>query len=451
MRPPKLIPHLGGRAQGLSRALRPFRPSRWPLWSIPASVLGYVVAVDLAALATISVAPGLAPVGARDLFRLAFLEVGAAVYLEATRHIERLREAATEGDPYVTVMGMWTFAGALLLPLPLALALVVTTYAHSWLRLRRVPVYRWVFSAASIVLAVATVAVVMIAIDPTAYPGFPAGPRGLLAGVIACVLYWFVNYALVVGAIILSNPAAPGARALGRLADQGIVAGALGLGFALAALLVHQPWAAPVLLLTVLALHRALLLGQFQAAANTDSKTGLLEASFWHKIATAEVARAQRNKTPLGVLMIDLDDFKSVNDTYGHLNGDRVLKAVARVIGQQVREYDLVGRFGGEEFVVLLPGIDAAEVAHAAERIRHQVANLQVDLADDDRISPEKLTCSVGVAVYPDTAATLDQLLLAADTATYVAKDQGRNRVQLAPRAGSTDVPTTHVSPRADR
>lgn len=430
---------------------------QWALWSVPALVLGYVLAIDLAALATASAAPLVAPIKTDDLVRFAVLAIGSAVHTEGAKHIERLREVAAEGAPYVTLMGMWTFGGALVLPLPLAIAVVVIAYVHGWFRLRRVPIYRWVFSSATIVLAVAMVAVVMVAISPASYPSFPSGPIGLLAGVIAGVVYWFVNYALVVGAIILSHPTAPGRQALGRLADQWILAGALGLGFALAGLLTQEPWTVGVLLLAVLGLHRALLLGQFQNAANTDSKTGLLEATCWHKIATAELARAERTKAPLGVLMIDLDDFKAINDTYGHLNGDRVLKAVARSIKQQVREYDVVGRFGGEEFVVLLPGIDAVEIAHAAERIRHRIEDLQVDLADDGQLGKGWLTCSIGGAVYPHTATTIDQLLLAADTATYLAKDQGRNQVRMAPNGGKNVPPSTHevpspqLSPTADQ
>lgn len=396
------------------------------------------------------VALGAAPAAETDLIHFAVLALGSAVHIESARRVERLREVAAEGVPYVNLKSMWIFAAALVLPLSLALALVLITYAHSWFRTRRVPVYRLTFSAASIVLAVAAAAATTVALSPTGYPGFPSGPIGLVAGVVAAVAYWFVNYALVVGAIVLSNPAAPGGRALGRIADQGIVAGALGLGFAVAGLLVAEPWAVPVLLLTVLGLHRALLLGQFQTAANKDAKTGLLEATFWHRIADKELTRAARTGVPLGVLMIDLDDFKQINDTFGHLNGDRVLKAVAQEMRDQCREYDLVGRFGGEEFVVLLPAIDVDEIRHAAERIRDRTASLQVDLANGGTLPPQILTCSVGGAVYPDSAVTLDQLLLAADTALYVAKSAGRNRVCMAPGVDSKEPQTLRI-PSTDR
>ncbi len=401
--------------------------------------------VDFAALATVAIALRSSPVGESDLVHFAVLAVGSAVHIESARRVERLREVAAEGVPYVNLKSMWIFAAALVLPLSLALALVFITYVHSWFRTRRVPVYRLAFSAASIVLGVAAAAAIMVALSPTGYPGFPSGPMGLVAGVVAAVAYWFVNYALVVGAIVMSNPAAPGGRALGRIADQGIVAGALGLGFAVAGLLFAEPWAVPVLLLTVLGLHRALLLGQFQTAATKDSKTGLLEATFWHRIADKELTRAARTGVSLGVLMIDLDDFKQVNDRFGHMNGDRVLKAVAQEMKHQCREYDLIGRFGGEEFVVLLPAIDADEIRHAAERIRDRTASLQVELTDGGTLPPELLTCSIGGAVYPDSADTLDQLLLAADTALYVAKGAGRNRVCMAPRVDSKEPHTVRL------
>jgi diguanylate cyclase (GGDEF)-like protein len=396
--------------------------------------LGYVLAVDVAALAVVAASARLVPVTSVDLVRFAVLAVGSAVHIEAARGIERLREVAAEGVPYVNLKGMWTFAAALLLPPPLTVTLIVTTYLHSWLRLRRVAVYRWAFSAATIVLACAVTAAILAAASPAGYPALPSGPVGLLVVSAAGVAYWWVNLALVAGAIVLSNPTAPAGKVLGRLSDQVIVGGSLGLGVAVAGLLVNDPWSVAVLLVTVLGLHRALLVGQLQTAANTDAKTGLVNAVCWHEIAGKELARAQRTRSPLGVLMIDLDRFKSINDTHGHLAGDQVLKAVANALRAEVRDYDLVGRFGGEEFVVLLPGVDSVEVGYAAERLRQRVAGLTVTVdGDQGRTTLGGLTCSVGAAVYPEAAGTLEGLLLAADSATYTAKDAGRNAVRIAP------------------
>ena len=107
------------------------------------------------------------------------------------------------------------------------------------------------------------------------------------------------------------------------------MAGALGLGIATAALLLDQPWLTVTLLITVLGLHRSLLVGQFQSAARTDPQTGLMNTVFWHEIAAKEFERAEHDNTSLGVLYLDLDHFKTINDTYGHPAGDQILKAIA--------------------------------------------------------------------------------------------------------------------------
>jgi diguanylate cyclase (GGDEF)-like protein len=376
----------------------------------------------------------LTAIGSGDWIRLGVLAVGSAIHLEAARDIERLRKVGAEGIPYVNLKGMWTFAGILLLPPPLAVLLIATTYLHSWLRVRRVPPYRSVFTASTLVLAGGAGALVLAAIRPGVYPGYPSGPVGLVAVVGAGLAYWFVNYALVAGAIMLSNPDSPGRNAVGRLSDQLIVAGSLGLGVATAALLLSEPWAVAVLLLTILGLHRALLVDQFQTAARTDPKTGLANAVFWHEIARREFEAAERTNSPLGVLYLDLDHFKAVNDTYGHLAGDQALLAVAEELRHEIRGNDLVGRLGGEEFAILLPQTSAADTALAAERIRRRIASLSVTISTNDgSVVCDTLTCSIGAATYPASGAGLDELQMAADLAMYQAKDAGRNQVVSAP------------------
>lgn len=128
--------------------------------------------------------------------------------------------------------------------------------------------------------------------------------------------------------------------------------------------------------------------------------------------------------------MLDLDHFKQVNDVYGHLAGDVVLKEVATTITKHVRDYDSVGRFGGEEFVVLLPGATEAEIIPVAERVRQAVMAIEAEVpaAGGTRIV-SGLSVSIGVAVYPSGGAVLERLLHVADSALYEAKNRGRNRV----------------------
>jgi diguanylate cyclase (GGDEF)-like protein len=137
--------------------------------------------------------------------------------------------------------------------------------------------------------------------------------------------------------------------------------------------------------------------------------------------------------------MLDLDHFKQLNDAYGHLAGDRVLRGVAEAINSSVRSYDATCRWGGEEFAVLLPEVDAAGLYAIAERIRRQVRSLVVDATTtaglDAQIS--ELTISIGGAIYPGPGITdLSALQLAADSALYAAKNNGRDRVHLAAPPG---------------
>ena len=169
--------------------------------------------------------------------------------------------------------------------------------------------------------------------------------------------------------------------------------------------------------------------------AATDGKTGLLNAHTWCVRAEHQLRRADRAGVPLAVLVLDLDHFKSVNDVHGHLAGDQVLAAVAGALQSEVRGRDLVGRFGGEEFVILLVGQPfggETDLGAIAERIRERVATLSVDVATAEgaeRIT--KLSVSVGGALHPGGRADLIGLLGIADTALYSAKRAGRNQVRM--------------------
>jgi diguanylate cyclase (GGDEF)-like protein len=173
---------------------------------------------------------------------------------------------------------------------------------------------------------------------------------------------------------------------------------------------------------------------QLVNASRVDSKTGLLNAGTWEREAASEVARAVRTRTPLAVALVDIDHFKAVNDSFGHLAGDRALREVARTLTVFVRQYDLVGRFGGEEFALLLPQAKAADAYRIAERIRAHVGAMPIDVHDDPSAEPVRLSISIGVAALGarwngGTAGQLTDLLAAADGALYQAKQNGRDQV----------------------
>jgi diguanylate cyclase (GGDEF)-like protein len=184
----------------------------------------------------------------------------------------------------------------------------------------------------------------------------------------------------------------------------------------------------------LLLLHRTVLVKQLEVAAHRDEKTGLYNTSGWHALAERTLAAAARQRSTFGLLMLDLDHFKQVNDTYGHLAGDAVLRAVAEAIISAVRgRGDAVGRFGGEEFVVLLPGIGGQDIGPVAERIRRAISALKVEV---NHTPITGLSVSIGMALYPTAGTALQRLLDAADTALYHAKATGRNKVVHAADLG---------------
>jgi diguanylate cyclase (GGDEF)-like protein len=209
-------------------------------------------------------------------------------------------------------------------------------------------------------------------------------------------------------------------------------AGAYALGIVAATLAVTDPPVLAGVVLGIVALHRGLLLHQYRTASRTDTKTGLHSLDWWHHIAELALQRAQIHGTTLAVCIADIDHFKLVNDTYGHLAGDQALKAVARALRGEVRDYDIVGRWGGEEFALLLVDVDERSLRGIAERIRQRIHALVVETGHDGEVI-SGMTISIGATLLPtEDVDTLDEALRAADTALYAVKAQGRNHVRIS-------------------
>jgi diguanylate cyclase (GGDEF)-like protein len=172
-----------------------------------------------------------------------------------------------------------------------------------------------------------------------------------------------------------------------------------------------------------------------QQQAVTDELTGLANARALHAILEREIERGRRFNSPLGLVMLDIDDFKRVNDTYGHQQGDEVLASVAGVLRDLSRDIDAPARYGGEELAVVLPQTDSAGAARLAERMRRAVEAMRVPRVGGG--PPLAVTASVGVAVIPDSASDRGSLIAAADAALYRAKRSGKNRVERAERVAA--------------
>lgn len=164
---------------------------------------------------------------------------------------------------------------------------------------------------------------------------------------------------------------------------------------------------------------------RLERLAVTDGLTGLFNHRRFQEALHSELLRCERHKRPLAVLMLDVDFFKKVNDSMGHPAGDELLRRLAEVLAEDLRQTDLISRYGGEEFAVLLPETTKAEAMQVAERMREAVEQ-QIN---ENNAWTQRITVSVGVATFPEDAQTAEALLEAADQALYVAKRQGRNRV----------------------
>ncbi len=163
----------------------------------------------------------------------------------------------------------------------------------------------------------------------------------------------------------------------------------------------------------------------------TDELTQIYNRRYFNQRFEREMVRAQRYKRPLSVLMVDIDHFKSFNDTHGHFAGDEVLKTVAKTLEESLRKADIIARFGGEEFVIILPEINKKKALGVAEKLRRAVEQIEFDLAYSQPLG--KITVSLGLASFPEISSSGADLLKKADAALYKAKANGRNCVVAAP------------------
>ena len=184
---------------------------------------------------------------------------------------------------------------------------------------------------------------------------------------------------------------------------------------------------------SALTINRANAYAEILKHATLDALTGFYNRRQLDERIKQEIASAKRQKTPLCAIMVDIDFFKSVNDKYGHATGDIVLKTVSKSMRSQLREYDIAGRYGGEEFAILLPFTRADEAVMVAERLRKAVEKKVIDISKTNSDSAENeihVTISLGIYEFKQSD-TEEDLLQNADKALYRAKAEGRNRVVI--------------------
>lgn len=165
---------------------------------------------------------------------------------------------------------------------------------------------------------------------------------------------------------------------------------------------------------------------KYKEKATHDLLTGLYNHQFFNDFLDIEIAKAKRQNTPIAIIMLDLDHFKILNDTYGHLSGDIVLQSLGNILMQNVRKSDIACRYGGEEFVIVLPETTLPLAVERAELIRKKIKSVTIQKGSD---SISGITASFGVAIFPTNGKTQNELIEAVDKALYQAKNKGRDRV----------------------
>ena len=251
--------------------------------------------------------------------------------------------------------------------------------------------------------------------------------RFAAAGLAAAVMFVATNHILV--AVILKLGRNHTVRETGLFTAESISIDLVLtiLGVSLAAFWHWNPWLIFAALAPLVVVHRSLSVPQLQAEARVDPKTGLYNARYFATTLAAEIARASRFERPMSLIMADLDLLRDINNSYGHLAGDAVLKGIAEIFRQQLRHYDVPARFGGEEFSILLPETPPEQAMEIAERIRRAVAEREFEV--ETATEPIRATVSLGVAAFPKDGVDANELIHQADLAVYRAKLQGRNRV----------------------
>jgi diguanylate cyclase (GGDEF)-like protein len=403
----------------------------WAWWQLPWVLRCYVGVVPAVAAVLTCVAAVRTTWYAADAWKFALLLGCSLISVAATPRVVYRHGGITRD--FITV---WVLPIAILLPPFYAMVTPIPIYVLTQFWVFRGIIYRRVFTVGAIALAFGGVSLL--------FRAFPASFAGPTIGTGTHALTWAVavaiceqvgrrgNQLLIAGGIKLTDPSV-------KFAEQELNREALVADFAefdLSILITIVVAVSAVLAIfavpTVLLVRRFMMHGQLLAQSRIDTKTGLLNASTWEVEATAEIARAVRTGIPLALALVDIDHFKSVNDTHGHLVGDKALRAVTDALRSQLRGYDLAGRFGGEEFAILLPHAREADALNVAERLRVHIASLSIPIRDNDESGPYvKVTISVGVAALDSASRELNDMLAAADAALYHAKETGRNKTHV--------------------
>ena len=313
----------------------------------------------------------------------------------------------------------FTISAAILLPPELVVAVCVIQHLPDWARQR----YPWFIQTFNIVNYALSSLVAWLAWH-TLSGG--SGTRNVLAAGAAALAFVAVDHLVLARMLVVAR---------GRTLEQtglfgvdlvliDVVLGAIGIAFAFA--LRDEPALAPVVALPLVLIRRSLVLPTLREQVLKDHKTGLLNMRGIEQAAGEELVRARRFDRPLSILMCDVDDLRRINTRYGHVAGDAALTVIAETFCDELREYDVCGRFGGDEFVVVLPETSLEDAVGVAERVKASLASREVPHRE-----PFRIGLSIGVAMLSQES-SLAELVDRADSAMYAAKERGGNLIRVA-------------------
>jgi len=323
---------------------------------------------------------------------------------------------------YTTIV--FLIAAVLLLPAGLVALMGVIQHVPEWLKMRHAW-YIQTFNIANYTLnCLAAWYVAHLVLGNTTAMESPE--RWAVAGAAACLVFVVTNHVLLALMMHVAERTPLRKSELFTLESLSTDLILALLGVAFATLWEINTWLIVAAVAPLVLIHRSLNVPALEEEARVDSKTGLFNARHFAAELREELARAQRFDRPMSVIMADLDLLRDINNAYGHLAGDAVLRGIAETFRGALRDYDVPARFGGEEFAILLPETPPERALEIAERIRRTVAATRFEVTTSSE--PIRATISCGVAGFPKDGSDVNELIHQADLAVYRAKLQGRNR-----------------------
>ncbi|WET82319.1 GGDEF domain-containing protein [Amycolatopsis sp. QT-25] len=438
---------LRGRA---SNTLR--HPAGWELWRLPPAAVFWMLGTEVAVAVWALYSGFKDSVTTTDLVRFGVIAGCTIWYLVQTQHPEEQRRADDRRGEHIDQTAVWLGSAAVLLPPTLSLLLLLMVRVQRY-SIAHKAMTTFLFTTAAHAVSILGVRTITELTSPHAWLESGTLPQrtediAMAAVSLVCAALWyFASQTLLIS--IARGLAWGGWRRqklIGSWADNADFVYALQLAACTTILGAVNIALVPLVMIGV-ALRSTRLsqaLADTIARSQRDRKTGLLTEDSFHAPAALRLLEDQTERRPTAFLMLDLDHFKQWNDKYGHSGGDIVLGCVSAVLRQSTRATDLVGRWGGEEFAVLLPDTTREEAMRIAERIREAVAKTAItgltELASGHATNEPRAvgpilgcTVSIGVGLSPEHSTDYGELFRAADSAMYQAKRNGRNRVVLAP------------------